>query len=473
MKFLRAIKSMPQAECREAGKLLLRGDERTFDKYLEVNRLSRRALLTRAAFTIGIAGSTFLRPSPLWGKSQPTAPPRTFGMSEAEVLSVKDFGADSTGVEDCTSKFQSAVNHGNVVFPPGTYKMSWSAMRADVRIPANRKIIIEKGATVTMTGGRFTAENVENVEWQIDGWVKSVAMRTADSKLLWTASVGERGFFEFAEDYVASSAASGFWVHGTGKVSGDWTGTPNADDYANQTNRKGIACWNAANVLVEGLEVFGFDGEAVYASFFDAASSNIVFQNLSVHDTRHNALNFNAAHGTRCHIRHNRVSNAFAIEASTGHITDNIIDGMVYCGIHTGQGAGSGPVEISRNTISNTSQLHGIAANYASGSPVTGVIINDNVISWSGQYGIYTDYANDLHVLTNRISGSGTDVGAYDIGINHCLRGRVAGNTFRSPGARAQAGNIAVDGNSFNVSVDPDSNVYIPTTGTAPPLRLR
>ena len=388
-----------------------------------------------------------------------------------DIRSVLDFGADNTGVVDCTAAFQSAITSGSVFFPAGTYTMSWTSISADISIPANRKIEIQKGATVTMTGGRFTAENVDDVEWQIDGWLKSVAMRTAASKPLWTASADERGFIEFAENYVAGSAASGFTVHGTGKVSGDWVGTPNVSSlFPFQVNRKGIACWNSKNVLVNGLEIFGFDGEAVYASFFDAASENIVFSNNNVHDTRFNSLNFNAgANGGNVKICNNRAVDTYQLEASVGEITDNYIDTTTSYGIFTGAGVGAGPMVIKRNTVKSAG-ISAIAAINAAGSPSIGLDVCDNTIIDSGQYAILIDYFNEVTVRGNSCVGSGTTAGAYDIGLTNVLRATVSENTFMEPGAFAQSGRVTADpANCFDVSVCPITNVYKATTGSATP----
>lgn len=386
----------------------------------------------------------------------------TVGAKLRELVSVVDLGADKTGVADSTAAFQAAITAGSVYVPPGTY-----ALTGNISIPGSRKIWIQKGATVTNTGGRFTAENVEGVEWHIDGWLKSVSMTTAASKPLWTASPDERGFIEFAQNYVAASAARGFWVHGTGKVSGDWTGTPNVSDIPFQINRKGIACWNAANVLVEGLEVFGFDGEAIYASFFDGASSNIVFRNNSVYNTRFNALNFNAgANGGGCVIRNNKVDTAYQLETSVGDCLENTIYNTVSSGIFTGSGAGSGPVTIRGNIIQN-SGLHSITAAYASGTPVAKVIIEENISIAPQQYGIFVDYIREFSISDNVCIGSGTGAGAYDIGVNNSLRGVVSGNMMTSPGGFA-VGTIAPMTTCFDVSVD-SSNRFIATTGTAPP----
>jgi len=426
--------------------------------YPNLNRPESRQLVGRRVLVAGLAVLAT-------GGGSSLAISSTSQSTVKETVSILDFGADNTGFIDCTKAFQTAINAGNVIFPAGAYKMSWAALNADVLIPGNRKIVVEKGATITNTGGRFTAENVDNVEWRIDGWVRSVAMRPAASKPLWTASPFERGFIEFADIYSRGQAASGFRVHGTGKVSGDWSGIPNASSLNVQINRKGIACWNAKNVLVSGLEIFGFNGEAVYASFFDRASYNIVFENNNVHDTRFNALNFNAgANGGGCKIIRNRVKNAFAVEASAGEISDNTIDNMVYCGIWTGAGAGFGPINVNRNNVSR-SGLHGIAAVFAATTPVTDVKIQNNTITASEQYSIYTDYLRELLISGNTCVGSGTGAGAYDIGLNNTLRGSVRENTFTSPGPYAQRGRIAVDyNNSFDVSVDSLTNIYTPTT---------
>jgi len=388
----------------------------------------------------------------------------TYSMILGAPVNILDYGADPTGVADSTAAFQAAINAGSVVVPPGNYTMSWTSISADVIIPGNRKIEVQKGATITNTGGRFTAENVDNVEWQIDGWVKSVAMRTAPSKLLWTASADERGFIEFAEDYVAGSAASGFTVHGTGKVSGDWVGTPNVSSlFPFQVNRKGIACWNSKNVLVNGLEIFGFDGEAVYASFFDAASENIVFSNNNVHDTRFNSLNFNAgANGGNVKICNNRAVDTYQLEASVGEITDNYIENTISYGIFTGAGVGAGPMVIKRNIV-KSSGLSAIAAINSSVSPSTGLDVCDNTLIDSGQYAILVDYFNDVTVRGNSCTGSATTGGAYDIGLSNVLRATVSENTFMEPGG-FRVGPITLAG--IDISADRNNNVDVLTTGT-------
>ena len=391
----------------------------------------------------------------------------TVGAKLKQTVSVTDapFYADPTGVADSTAAIQAAITAANVIIftGGGTFNLT-----GNISIPSNRKIVVEKGATVINTGGRFTAENAQNVEWQIDGWVKSVAISTAASKPLWTGSVGERGFIEFAENYVAGSAANGFWVHGSGKVSGDWTGTPNASDYATQTNKKGIACWNAADVLVDGLEIFGFNGEAVYASFFDAVSKNIVFSNNYVHDTRHSCLNFNGGtNGGGCSIRDNFVVNCYQLESSVGEISNNYIDTTISYGIFTGAGSGYGPVVIRDNTIKNAG-VSAIAALYSNGNSVTNVQIEDNRIYSPYQYAVLVNWCNNVTVRGNLCVGSATGAGAYDIGLSNCLRATVTENTFLQPGGFAQAGRVVIDPtNSFDCSVDPNTNIYLPTTGTA------
>lgn len=379
-----------------------------------------------------------------------------------------EWGADPLGVVDCTGDFQAALYVGHVVFPPGNYTMSYLALGADVVVPGNRKIIVEAGAHITMTGGRFVSENVDNVEWLINGEVESVAMLPAASKPDWYAGTdNQRGFIEFGSDYSAGTARSGFKVHGSGVVHGDWTGTPNVADYANQVNKKGIACWNAKNVYVGGIEVYGFHGEAVYATFFDEASYNIIFDYVNVHDTRFNALNFNAgANGGNCLIKYCRAVNSYGIEASTGDIFRNHVEDSIESGIRGGSGAGYGTLRVHYNTIKNAGQ-HGVEVVFASGTPVTDVSVKGNDIDGPGQYAVYADYVRNLTVVGNTHKGTGRLSGGYEVGINHTLRGLVANNQFFEPGAFAQAARIVRDANSFDVVIDPDSNVYIATTGTS------
>ncbi len=392
-------------------------------------------------------------------------------MIQGAPINVLDYGAVGDGVIDDTAAIQSAINAGNIiVIPPGAYKMSWAAINADINIPSDRKIIVEKGAIITMTGGRFTADNVTNVEWQIDGKVNSVAMRTAASKPLWTATALERGFIEFGYNYVAGTAGNGFFVHGTGVVSGDFVGTPNVSDVPFQINRKGICCWNAKNVLVSGLEVFGFDGEAIYASFFDVASNNIVFENNNVHNTRFNALNFNnGVNGGNVAIRNNRAVDCYQVEMANGECTGNYIENTASFGIFTGGGNGEGPVTILNNTIVSATGS-AIAAVYSALNKATYVSIENNTIIKAGGYSIFVNYCNGVIVQGNTSTESGTLVGSYDIGLNNVLRATVSENTFFSPGSFSQ-GRIAIDNATcFDVAVSPDNNVFVPTTGTTPPV---
>lgn len=369
----------------------------------------------------------------------------------------------------------STINAALLIYPGIVFKSGVTYnIAGDVSIPSNCKIVVEKGATVINTGGRFTADTVNNVEWLIDGVVKSVSMSLAAAKPLWTAETpAPRGFIEFGYNYSAGTAGSGFWVHGTGVVCGDWTGTPNYSDATNQTNRKGIATWNSKNVLVEGLEVYGFHGEAIYASVFDTASHNIVFRNNNVHDTRFSALNFNSgANGGKCAIINNRAYNAYQIETSIGECSNNYIENMVGFGIYTGSGAGYGPIYIKDNIIKNCGSAaapHGIIAAFGSGTPVTDVCISGNTVINPYGYGIYTDYCRDLIIKNNTCVGTGQSMGSYDIGVFHALRCSVSDNTFLSPGTFAQAGRVGIDTVSYDVSINPDTNVYLATTGTATP----
>lgn len=303
------------------------------------------------------------------------------------------------------SNFQDAIDVGNVTFPPGTYNYA-----ADFNIPSNRKIWVQKGATVINTGGRFTSYGVNNVEWHIDGWVKSVAMAPASYKSGWPNSTtggsslgNERGFIEFGGTVLGGCDASGFWVHGTGKVSGDWTGTPNFSDPATIINNKGIAAFAAKNVFVDGLEVFGFNGEAIYCYGQSTACVNWVFTNNYVHDTRFNALNFNAQGPFMgLLIANNTAYNSFSgVETSVGSVISNHIDTCPdtnSCGIWTGAGGGNGPIRIVNNVVNNCA-LHGIAVSF--GAVKDNITIQNNILLNSGQNSIYTSRISYLNCSDN------------------------------------------------------------------------
>ena len=82
---------------------------------------------------------------------------RTSQSKMSDIVSVKDFGADSTGTSDSTAAFQNAVNASNVVtVPPGTYLIAGS-----VTMPYGVKIIgYSDNATirpsVAVGGGQVT-----------------------------------------------------------------------------------------------------------------------------------------------------------------------------------------------------------------------------------------------------------------------------------------------------------------------------
>jgi hypothetical protein len=418
-------------------------------------RIENRAQVTTTGYTLTINGKAELHTAQCFAGSGTVV----FGAGAVDASRPEWFGTGTTAWQyalDSASALR--CSSGN------TYNLT-----GDITIPANRKIIVERGATVINTGGRFTADAVSGVEWHIDGWVKSVAMTTAAAKTGWEA--GSRGFIEFGEAFDINSALSGFWVHGTGKVSGDWTGTPNFSDSATQINRKGIASWNACNVLVEGLEVFGFDGEAIYAFFFSLKSKNIVFRNNYVHDTRFSALNFNAGlNGGGCSIHDNHVDTAFQVELSAGNCSGNDVRNCPGYGIYTGDGAGTGPLTIKRNVVKSCGGAGtgggGIYASFAVTDPVTDVSIEDNVIISSYSYSIYSTYCRDLTIRGNKCIGTGQSQGGYDIGVLNALRGSVSENTFMEPGSFAQSARILLT-SAIDVAVSPDTNVYIATTGTA------
>jgi hypothetical protein len=89
-----------------------------------------------------------------------------------ETVSVKDFGADSTGATDCSTAVQNALDTGeDVLFPAGTYDFQ------NVSVYSNQTIYISAGATLRLRAGTATAgslfliSNVSDVRFTGGGTV--------------------------------------------------------------------------------------------------------------------------------------------------------------------------------------------------------------------------------------------------------------------------------------------------------------
>lgn len=366
------------------------------------------------------------------------------------------------GSTDATSATQLALNNNNVVrFISGTtYNLT-----GNVSVPGNRKIIVEKGAIVINTGGRFTSYDVDNVHWQIDGKVRSVSMSTAPAKNGWPAIANsyygdERGFIEFG-GASTTTPRSGFTVSGSGSVSGDWTGTAAAATSAD-VNKKGICAFNAKNVLVRDLEVFGFIGEAVYFWGLSVNCINIKFSNILSRDNKFNALNFNVVGPTQGLVIENCMTlNCYSgIESSSGDIVGNKIYSSKANGIWTGVGAGE-KISIRSNVVIDCGAV-GIYSGWSSLMD-KGVSITDNTVEGSGTFGILATFCKDITVLNNVVRGHGRLAAGWGIQVSDSNYGQVSGNTVLLPGSFS-SGDIFTSYNTTNLIIG--QNCQVPTSTT-------
>ena len=400
----------------------------------------------------------------------------TYSMIRGAPVNVLDYGADATGSTDSTAAIQLAITAGRkVIFPTGATFLV--ANGTNISIPANTKLVIEKGCTINTTA-RWTAYNVNNVEWQIDGIFNVTAIGVTPQPAItgWPSVANglqiasERGFIEFGGADYTATPSSGFWVHGTGKVTGYWTGTAGVGDLANQLNRKGIAVWNAANVMVEDIEIYGFEGEQVYAFVNFPECSNIVFRHIYSHDCKFNCLNFNVGNvigaGAYRNLRiiNNMTLNGYTgIEASAGVIQDNYVSTPSMYGIWFGLGAGAGPITVCGNTVYGASSGYLMSFSSSLATPVLSTSIHDNLAIDCAELSFAFNKLTYFTVKNNQSRGHAQSIAGQAYYFTNCTYGWVDGNVTNDPGP-SSSGNVA----SVNSIIEFGSNpVIIGTGGTA------
>lgn len=402
---------------------------------LPVGGTSGQALVKNSATNYDVTWST------VTGSQNYTSPltggvVRTIASKLADVVSVLDFGASNTGA-DSTTAFNTAIGIAHtIIVPPGTYALS-----GDIAIPSNTHVWVQKGATITNTGGRFTAAaaGIANVHVQVDGVISFVATVTSPQKLDWPSTVPggtHRGLIEMGG--TQASPGSNLKVTGTGRVYSDyvWAGVPTTYyNFAYQMNRKGISFINSYDCLCEGLEVDHMHGEAIYCNGIGATHSIRFFRNY-VHHVAFDALNFNISLSySGMEIAHNRINNAMiGIEAAAGNVHDNDVE-TCYKGIVFGGGAGAGPLRIVGNSVISASTI-GYDLEFSSSSPVADIIVRNNIAVTSGTTAYILNSVRDF-LFINNFSYNHAAIGAgvsFNI-ASDCARGYITGNTTAVLGA--------------------------------------
>lgn len=373
--------------------------------------------------------------------------PRSMQDKARDFVTVADGGVDRAGLSDCSAKVNAMLlENKQIRFTPGTYLFT-----QDMQMQPGNYIIVEAGAKLVFNGARMTSYLQSGITLAVFGEISSVGMTTAPARAGWPSDVGgvgptttnERGFIEFGG--ISSSMQSGFIIYGSGKIHGDWTGTPSlANLWTGDLNFKGIATFYANNVYVSGVEVYGFRGEAVY-NYTSVAAKNICFKDLYVHDVNFNALNFNAlADLSNSFIEGCVVDGAWqGVELSSGTVRNNTVRNCVSHLIQLGGGVVLRVHSESNSLHVGTSQ--GVNAINAVGNPanITGKFtsINDRIYG-ATQNGIYASALSSFEVLGVKVTGYATNVTAstngYGINIDASVASAIVHKAvFSAAGAGA------------------------------------
>lgn len=403
----------------------------------------------------------------------PSAGMTTAILQDAGQNSLMNFGSIAN-----QATFQAAVDFGNVTVKSGVIVN----IAGNIDIPANRRIITEDGSVIT-SNGRFTAYGVNNVHWEIHGSVLSVGMTTAPAKSGWpntaegTQLGDERGFIEFGGVTFAGNDGDSYsvYVGETGKVIGDWVGTPNFSDPERQVNRKGIAAWNCSNVsFVCDGEFAGFEGEAIYWFSRSSDAKNIYMTAKNLHDCRFNGLNVNARNSfENIKIENSNTKNTYqGIESSAGDVI-GCADYGSFKAIYAGQGAGSNSRKISGNKSFDCKGAPFSIVynrNFESSGRVLNVVVTDNHAFDPADGFMAAADIDGLQMHGNTCTR--LKAGRF-LQVTGCMNGSVTGNFSSSPAAgtvhvyRAENTTVAFSGNDKSfigddyTEVDTKSNGFI------------
>ncbi len=316
--------------------------------------------------------------------------------AEANVISVRDFGAAGNGVTDDTVAIQAAVKSGptprTVVFPPGTYPF------ANVYVPSDTALVFQDGArglappqtteadvffgivgtesvrvrNVSLEGGTFEGRGVMGGVF-VAKYAERVAVRRTSS-LNVLKNVGTQLSTDVdVRDCVASGGRWGFAFEQSAHVVVTGCESRNTArdgivfysrcQYVTASDNLVVDYMTGGDVGVGGIQVYGssdatITGNVILNGHYDSAG--IRFRDSEFFWCEGNYIENPGSSGLQVH----RVGDFPGLDGGNGTFINNVVAGAKLRGVDVANPL-SKKVRILGNTILDTSSASGVSAGMA------------------------------------------------------------------------------------------------------------
>jgi hypothetical protein len=135
-------------------------------------------------------------------------------------------------------------------------------------------------------------------------WVKS----DTDVELNGSVHLKSTTFTDYSVLFMKD--VDGVRIHGKGKIEGDKL------IHTAAASEQGccIGIYRSSNIVIDGIELYNANGDGIYFSWWETKSSNVLIQNVYVHDVRRHGM---APIGNNITIKNFRIENCFGATAQS------------------------------------------------------------------------------------------------------------------------------------------------------------